>query len=115
LMADSVAPEDDAAAEWMNDVELRRDFSHIKDRQVSEIEVMLQDRGLEIVQQEHTRILLQFNDWVARTATPLEEVAALREDFLSASPKVRESFQIQVAGDDVHFSWPCLVFRAVKQ
>jgi ubiquinone/menaquinone biosynthesis C-methylase UbiE len=115
LMADSVAPEDDAAAEWMNDVELRRDFSHIKDRQVSEIEVMLQDRGLEIVQQEHTRILLQFNDWVARTAIPLEEVAALREDFLSASPKVRESFQIQVAGDDVHFSWPCLVFRAVKQ
>jgi SAM-dependent methyltransferase len=115
VMADSVAPEDEAVAEWMNDVELRRDFSHIKDRQVPEIEAMLAGRGLLIVQQEHVRIYLQFNDWVARTATPQEEVATLRDDFLSASPGIREAFQIQAIGEDIHFSWPCLVFRAVKQ
>jgi SAM-dependent methyltransferase len=115
VMADSVAPEDDAVAEWMNDIELRRDFSHVKDRQVPEIEAMLAGRGLLIVQQEHARIYLQFNDWVARTATPQEEVATLRDDFLSAAPGIREAFQIQAIGEDIHFSWPCLVFRAVKQ
>ena len=38
LMADSIAPEDVAVAHWMNDVELRRDFSHVKNRKVSELE-----------------------------------------------------------------------------
>jgi ubiquinone/menaquinone biosynthesis C-methylase UbiE len=115
VMADSVAPEDDAVAEWMNDVELRRDFSHVKDRQVAEIEAMLAERGLDIVQQEYARIYLQFNDWVARTATPQEEITTLREDFLSASPSAREAFQIQAVGDDIHFSWPCLVFQALRR
>ena len=115
VMADSVAPEDDVVAEWMNDIELRRDFSHVKNRQVSEIEAMLAERGLDVVQQKHARIYLQFNDWVARTATSQEQVTTLRDDFLSASPAVQEAFQIQAVGDDIHFSWPCLVFRAVKQ
>lgn len=115
VMADSVAPEDDAVARWMNDIEIRRDFSHVKDRQVSEIAAMLAARGLEIVQQEYARIYLQFNDWVARTATPPEEVTALRKDFLSASQSVKEAFQIEPVEDDIHFSWPCLVFRAVKR
>jgi hypothetical protein len=99
----------------MNDVELRRDFSHVKNRQVSEIAAMLAQRGLDIVQQEYTRIYLHFNDWVARTATPQEEIISLREDFWSASTGVREAFQIQAEGDDIHFSWPCLVFQAVKR
>jgi ubiquinone/menaquinone biosynthesis C-methylase UbiE len=115
VMADSIAPEDDEVARWMNDVELRRDFSHVKDRQVSEIAEMLAERRLDIVQQEYTRIYLHFNDWVARTATPQWETATLREAFLSASPGVREAFQIQAEGDDIHFSWPCLVFQAVKR
>jgi SAM-dependent methyltransferase len=114
VMADSVAPEDDAVAQWMNHIELRRDFSHVKNRQVSEIEAILSARGLTIDEREYARIYLQFNDWVARTATPPDEVEALRKDFLSAPSSVREAFQIGSASGDIHFSWPCLVFRAVK-
>ena len=115
VLADSVAPEDDGVAEWMNDVELRRDFSHVKNRQASEILAMLAARGLYVARPERTRIYLRFNDWVDRTATPPEEVAALREDFLSASPAIRDAFEIEPVGDDIRFSWPCVVLRAVKQ
>jgi ubiquinone/menaquinone biosynthesis C-methylase UbiE len=114
LVADSVAPEDGPAADWMNDVELRRDFSHVRDRKVSELESMLARCRMPIVQREFTRIHLQFNNWVERTATPQEEVVRLRRDFLKAPAAVQEAFQIQAAGGDIHFSWPCLVFRAVK-
>jgi ubiquinone/menaquinone biosynthesis C-methylase UbiE len=115
VMADSVSPEDDAVSNWMNDIELRRDFSHVKNRKVSEIEAMLLERGMEMDRREYARIYLQFNNWVARTATPELEIAALRRDFLEASPQVREAFQVQPVEDDIHFSWPCLVFRAVKR
>jgi ubiquinone/menaquinone biosynthesis C-methylase UbiE len=115
VVADTVAPEDEAVARWMNDVELRRDFSHVENRPVSHWEAMLAARGLAITGREVHRVELEFNDWVARTATPQPQVQSLRRDFLAAAPAVRQAFHIQPAGDDIRFSWPCLVFRAVKR
>ena len=113
-MADSVSPEDGAVAAWMNDIELRRDFSHVKNRKVSELEAMVASRGMTIVERRSPRIWLEFNAWVARTATPEDEVQRLRRDFLEAPDPMREAFQIEPVDQDINFSWPCLVFRAVK-
>ena len=87
-MADTVAPDDDALAGWQNDVELRRDFSHIQDRKISVIRQMLADRGLEVVGSEDERVYLWFNDWVMRTRVPEEEAQALRREFQDASAGV---------------------------
>ena len=118
LLADSVAPEEDGVARWMNDIELRRDFSHIQNRKATNIESLLEDRDLRVSEREFTRIGLRFNDWAARTATSEAETRALRKDFLAASTPVKEAFQIRpVEGDDagdISFSWPCLILRAVK-
>ena len=113
-MADSVAPEDNNVADWMNGVELRRDFSHVENRKISVLESMLAARGLELTEQETTRVYLRFNEWVARTAVAPEESQSLRLDFLEAPAAAREAFQIHVVNEDIDFSWPCLVFRAVK-
>ena len=114
VMADSVCPEDDVVDRWMNDIELRRDFSHVRNRKISEINGMLAARGLDVQAQEGARIFLKFNEWVARTVVPEPEATNLRNDFLAASAGAREAFQIEPSGDDIDFSWPCLVFRAVK-
>lgn len=116
VMADTVAPENDAVAQWLNDVELRRDFSHVNDRKISVIEDMLVARDLVIVARENVRVNLQFNDWVARTATPEAEIITLRRDFLEGSSEVKQAFEIEpTAHGDINFSWPCLIFRAVKR
>jgi SAM-dependent methyltransferase len=116
VMADTVAPEDDAVGAWLNDVELRRDFSHVNDRKISVIEAMLAARDLEIVAGERVRVNLRFNDWVARTATPEEEVITLRKAFREGSSEVKRAFEIEpTAGGDIDFSWPCWIFRAVKR
>ena len=52
LMADSIAPADDAVAAWLNDIELRRDFSHIQDRQERHIEALVEERGLKVTAEE---------------------------------------------------------------
>ncbi len=114
VMADSVSPEDGVVADWMNDIELRRDFSHVNNRPPSQLEAMLAGHGLGIAEREFTRIHLQFESWAKRTGTSEEETGRLRKDFLGASGEVIEAFQIRPANGDIHFSWPCLVLRAVK-
>ena len=115
LMADSIAPADDSVAAWMNEIELRRDYSHVQDRQEAQIESLLTNRGMAVTRKEHTRIGLRFNDWTARTATSQAETELLRRDFLNAPPAVREAFEISPHDDDIAFSWPCLILQAVKQ
>ena len=114
LMADSIAPEDDAICDWMNEIELRRDFSHVANRKISKIQELLADRGFDVVENDYPRIYLRFNEWTARTKVSTEETAALRKDFLEAPNATREAFQVAPVHGDIAFSWPCWVFRAVK-
>ncbi len=116
VMADTVAPEDDALADWQNDVELRRDFSHVEDRKISVIRQMLVDRGLEVVGSEDERVYLWFNDWVMRTKVPQDEAQALRREFQEATPELKEAFQVGEPEEDGDFlfSFPVWVFKAVK-
>lgn len=116
VIADSVAPEDDAVAQWMNDIELRRDFSHVENRKVSVIRQMLNDRGFDVVESENERIYLLFNDWVLRTKVAHEEVAALFNEFQNSDSDVKEAFQVGEPEEDGDFlfSWPCWIFRAIK-
>ena len=117
VMADTVAPEDDAIARWQNEIELRRDFSHVEDRKVSVIKRMLADRGFEVVGSEDERVYLWFNDWVMRTRVPEDEVAALRREFQEGIPEIKEAFQVGEPEEDGDFlfSFPVWVFRAVKR
>ena len=114
LMADSIAPEDDAICDWMNGIELRRDFSHVENRQISNIQKILADRGFTVVENDYPRIYLRFNEWTARTIVSPEETEALRKDFLEAPATTREAFQVAPVHNDIAFSWPCWVFRAIK-
>ena len=116
MIADSIAPEDAAVADWMNDIELRRDFSHIQNRKISVIRQLLADRGFEVAGSENERVYLWFNDWVTRTKVVDEEAAALRREFQEATPEVKEAFQVGEPEEDGDFlfSWPCWIFRAVK-
>ena len=114
LLSDTSAPEEDAVAAWMNDVELRRDVTHVWDRKQSEWRVMLQEIGLSVTHLQMVRVHLEFNDWVKRSATPEEKIEPLRRDFLSASEAVVNAFGIEPEGDGINFSWPVVVSRAVK-
>ncbi|MYC29477.1 MAG: class I SAM-dependent methyltransferase [Chloroflexi bacterium] len=115
IMADSVSPEDDGLAKWYNDMELRRDYSHVLNRKVSVLLEMLEGRGLRVLEKHDEKTHMMFNDWVERTATPEAEVATLRRDFLGSTAEARQVFLIEEKGDDIAFAWPSLVFRAVKE
>ena len=116
VMSDTVTPEEDDIAAWMNDIELRRDSSHIRDWAPSEWLQAIENRGLKVTDSAITRAELEFNNWVERSGTADDEVGRLRQDFLGASDAVNKAFMIDPhdGGGLINFSWPALVVRAVK-
>jgi len=114
LLADTVPTEDDAVAQCMDDVERRRDPTHIMNLKPSQWHTLIEGHGLRITHSLMKRVPLEFYDWVERSGTPPAEVNALREEFLSAPQSMRGAFGIREEGDRIPFYWPCLVVRAVK-
>lgn len=114
ILADTVAPEEEAEAIWMNRVERLRDSSHQRNLKVSQWRELLEGSGFEITHDTMTKVDLEFEEWVRRASTPSEEVEALRREFLTAPEAMVAAFGIQIDGDAINFSWDTLVLRAVK-
>jgi SAM-dependent methyltransferase len=114
LFTDPVAPESDDDDRWMNDVEVRRDPTHIRDLRASEWHTLLARAGLTVTHTSMARVHLEFDDWVKRADTPPQLIEPLRRDFLNARPSVVQAFRIRREGGDFFFSWSVLVARAVK-
>ena len=112
VMADSIAPEQDDIAGWMNSIKRRQDFSHVESRKISTITKILTDSGFRVTNDDYQRIYLRFNEWTAHANL---EAETLRRDFLEAPDATREEFQIAPVHGNITFSWPCWVFRAIKR
>ena len=114
LLSDTVAPEGDREAGWLNDVELRRDSSNQRDWRPSEWLALLEDTRLQVTHRSMAKVHLEFNDWVLRSATPQRLIEPLRRDFISSKPSVVKAFGIRPEGKEIHFHWDVLVVRAVR-
>lgn len=113
LLADTVAPEDTTAAQWMNNVEVRRDPSHLLNRTPAQLLALLESCSFQVTHVEKARVHLDLASWTHRSGTSPRDVDSLREDFLAAGPEVKEAFEIVDTGQSIDFSWPCLVVRSV--
>ena len=113
VIHDTVSGEDDTVYEWINDVELRRDPSHVDDMRVSTWPRHLAAAGFELadviveMHPDHH----EFRDWVKRSATPAEDVAYLEQRYASAPPVVVEALGLAPKGDDSWtWGWPIATF-----
>ena len=115
LLVDTVTSEDAAAAAWHNEMELRRDPSHIRCLAPSEWRERLRSAGFDIDAEAMTTVDMQLNDWTHRSGTPEDVTEQLRAEWAAAPQIAVEQFQLtELSGHDYAFSWPVLVVRAVK-
>ncbi|MBI4201575.1 MAG: methyltransferase domain-containing protein [Chloroflexi bacterium] len=114
IFADPLAPGDDYDDRWLNDVEVRRDPTHVRDYRLSEWIALLAGAGLTLTHASMTKVHLEFNDWVLRSGTPPQNVEPLRRDFQNAGTSVVNAFGIQQEGDTLRYYWDVLVARTVK-
>jgi ubiquinone/menaquinone biosynthesis C-methylase UbiE len=112
---DTCAPEDPALGDLMNRWEVRRDRSHVRNIPPSRLRALFESAGLTAAAVETAAIPQHFAEWARRGGMSEPDTAALRAEFVNASPAARAAFQIRPEGDDLAFAWGEAVVLGVKR
>src|SRR5262249_52424972 len=86
VVIDSVAPADPALDAFQNEIERRRDPTHVRNYTEQEWCDLLQAAGLAVSHTEQRRFTIDFAPWTARSGMPAEARASLERDMLAAPP-----------------------------
>jgi ubiquinone/menaquinone biosynthesis C-methylase UbiE len=115
VLIDNVAPANPALDAFVNEIEWRRDPSHVRSYTEREWRDLLRAAGLAVTHAEQQRKTIDFADWTARSGMLAEARATLERDMLAAPPATRAYFAI--AESDGHvatWSSDLLILRAIK-
>jgi SAM-dependent methyltransferase len=111
VVIDVVAPEAALLDTTLQTLELLRDSSHVRNYRASEWRSMLSAPGLRYVASEQWKLLLEFDSWVRRIATPARRIDALRAVLQDLPAEAREYFGVAADGS---FSSDALWIEALK-
>jgi SAM-dependent methyltransferase len=114
IIADTVAPEEPSVAAFMNELERRRDPSHVCDYTPSQWRSMLTAAGLPVRDERIGHTPLEFHDWVRRAGTPQEQVSRLRDMLDGATAEAIALLSIRAEGETFFFGWETRTFLCVK-
>jgi ubiquinone/menaquinone biosynthesis C-methylase UbiE len=96
VLIDSQAPEDDELDAWLNEVEWRRDNSHVRSYRLSEWRAWIESAGLVIDVIEPFERRHEFAPWTARGGMTPDAKQALERFMLDTPERVRSYFTVRV-------------------
>ncbi len=96
LLLDSTAPDDAEQDRWLNELEYRRDHSHVRSYTKLEWRRMLEGAGFSLEQAEDFPKTHDFDDWTRRSRMTARNRSDLEAWILSASPACLEQFWVEV-------------------
>jgi ubiquinone/menaquinone biosynthesis C-methylase UbiE len=115
LLLDSTVPEEDEHDKRMNELEWRRDDSHVRSHKQSEWEHMLREAGLEIELEEIFPKRHDFSDWTRRSQMTEVDRDELEEWLLSSPPAFQDLLNVEIEDDRlVAFSDQKTLFKCRK-
>lgn len=97
LLLDSAVPEEPEFDAFINELEWRRDPSHVRSYKVSEWRSFMEAAGFEVEVVEIFTKRHEFDSWTARSGMTPEESAALAEWVRGASAACKARFKIEEA------------------
>ena len=115
LLIDTFAPDDDELDAFFNEVEARRDPTHVRDYRIKEWHGWLRDLGLQIDVVEQFDKRHEFESWTARSRMIAADKDALEQRILTAPARVREYFDVvEDDGKLISFADQKFLMRARK-
>ncbi len=118
LIVDTTVPEDDVLDREINEIEILRDNSHVRNYRPSEWRSMVESVGLRVTEEEivfYTEgFEMDFDTWVERIRTPEANVIELRKRLRAASPELAAAIKLNLYEEKIGFVWPQLILVAVK-
>lgn len=94
LLVDNIVPESERLAAFYNDVEYRRDGSHIRCLSESEWLSLFSEHGLSVLTHEISWKRFDFDTWVHRTVDDEAVVAEIEQLFLAADAQTLTYFRV---------------------
>lgn len=115
VICDVVAPESEAMIRLMNEIEQKRDPTHVWNHPLSQWrQEFLSAAGLRPLEVVQGKSQQRFSEWVLRAGTAAATVQELIETFSSADQEARRAFQIRWEGAEIYFSWDNAVILAAR-
>lgn len=112
VLEDSLAPDDPETAAFLEDLEKRRDRTHVHSLSEREWRAAIAGAGLRIVRETVYAKVHDFGSWIRRTGLSEPEIAAIEAHVLAAPPAVRDAL-FDIAGGAVrHLRDRKLILRA---
>ncbi len=115
VLVDSVSPEEPAIDAFLNEIELLRDPSHVRNQRISQWLTLLSEAGFTVSATREWGIFLDIPSWTARMRTPAASVAIIERMFREAAPATRERLRIEEQDGALAFTLPAVLIVAVKK
>ncbi len=118
VIIDTTVPEDPELDRQINEIEILRDPSHVRNSPPSEWQRLVEEAGLTVTHLEKDYYdeggKMDFGKWTRRIGTSPENIRKLENLFHSASPALVEALQIEATQDKIGFALPRLTLIAIK-
>jgi ubiquinone/menaquinone biosynthesis C-methylase UbiE len=95
LLVDSISPEEQDADAFLEEIEILRDPSHVRNHRISEWKTLLQETSFTVNTVREWTILLDIPSWTQRMRTPPASVAMIEQHMHNASSAIHERLHIE--------------------
>ncbi len=96
VLEDSFSPEDDELDRFINEIEWRRDRTHVRSYRIPEWTAWIEEAGLAVDVVEAFERRHEFDSWTARSRMPEDEKRVLKQLILDAPDRVKQFFSIEI-------------------
>lgn len=114
LLIDTMASEDAALDVFVNEIEVLRDPSHIRNHRISEWIALLKAAGIDASVLRAWGIHMDVPTWTQRMRTPEENVQRILHLFSTATPEVSNYLHIENTGEVFTFDLPAMLIVGSK-
>jgi hypothetical protein len=114
LLIDTMASEDPTLDAFVNEIDVLRDPSHIRNHRVSEWIAMLRAAGFDARALRTWGIHMDVPTWTQRMRTSAENVERILHLFSTATPEVRDYLHIENNGGVFTFDLPATLIAGTK-
>lgn len=101
VLMDSISPDDDVLDAFINELEWRRDMTHVRSYSIVEWTTFIEGAGLQIEQVEYVNRVHDYPTWTARSRMTPEAKDALDRFVLGQPAEVISYFDIRIDGVEI--------------
>ncbi|MHB0977172.1 MAG: class I SAM-dependent methyltransferase [Candidatus Aquicultorales bacterium] len=113
-VADTMAAPGRQVDQFLNELELLRDPSHVRNYTETEWESLFTDCRLGGIQATKGVFTVDFDEWVERAGVPDKARKSLRKSLLGAPAEIKEALDVKEDGDKLSFNNFWIVIGGVK-